>query len=699
MNKYTKQDALKSSLEYFDGDEIASDVFVNKYALRDKDGSYYELTPDDMHKRLAKEFARIELKYPNPMSEEEIYESFNRFDKIVCQGSPSFGIGNPYQIVSLSNCYVVDSPLDSYGGILYTDQQISHIYRRRGGAGINLSNIRPKGLSTNNAARSTDGIGLFMERYSNTTMEVAQCIAKGQRVLTKDGLKNIENITDKDAVWTKKGFINVSKTLSNGSKKTFRLQTNDGFSIRTSEDHIFLTEENGVCIEKRLKDFNIGDPIVLIPGTHVKQNSPISLIQDEYVKKSFSNKSNRLNEDVILPTTMTNDLAYLAGYMYGDGSVEFDKFNEPLVISMACADAHPKVETKICNIVRSLFGYEVSIRRGDGALNRVSIHSKVICNWFKANKILKEKAENINIPEVIISSSSDIQLSFLAGFFDADGYNGKGKKGYVFSTVSLPFAEGIQTILMANGVISKIEAEDRTKQGWRTLYSVSVRGKYSQKILMDYLSNGIFDSAKIYEKFIAKRDNHLTPFKAKPLGIKSYNYKYISDGYISANAYMRLQEEGTITDNILIKSSVKSITEEDEIDTFDLVLPEEHLFWCEGFYVHNSGRRGALMMVISCFEGSTQILTENGWIAIKTIVDTKYNGKVWTHEGFKEIEAYQKIESKDLYEVECENGKKITVTGDHKFMVRNILTSEEYLVPLLKINNELEEMIFYTEEK
>ena len=530
-------------------------------------------------------------------------------------------------------------------------------------------------------------------------MEVAQCIAKGQRVLTKDGLKNIENITDKDAVWTKKGFINVSKTLSNGSKKTFRLQTNDGFSIRTSEDHIFLTEENGVCIEKRLKDFNIGDPIVLIPGTHVKQNSPISLIQDEYVKKSFSNKSNRLNEDVILPTTMTNDLAYLAGYMYGDGSVEFDKFNEPLVISMACADAHPKVETKICNIVRSLFGYEVSIRRGDGALNRVSIHSKVICNWFKANKILKEKAENINIPEVIISSSSDIQLSFLAGFFDADGYNGKGKKGYVFSTVSLPFAEGIQTILMANGVISKIEAEDRTKQGWRTLYSVSVRGKYSQKILMDYLSNGIFDSAKIYEKFIAKRDNHLTPFKAKPLGIKSYNYKYISDGYISANAYMRLQEEGTITDNILIKSSVKSITEEDEIDTFDLVLPEEHLFWCEGFYVHNSGRRGALMMVISCFEGSTQILTENGWIAIKTIVDTKYNGKVWTHEGFKEIEAYQKIESKDLYEVECENGKKITVTGDHKFMVRNILTSEEYLVPLLKINNELEEMIFYTEEK
>jgi intein/homing endonuclease len=217
---------------------------------------------------------------------------------------------------------------------------------------------------------------------------------------------------------------------------------------------------------------------------------------------------------------------------------------------------------------------------------------------------------------------------------------------------------------------------------------------------MDYLSNGMFDAVKIYEKFVAKRDNHLTPFTADSLGIKYNNYKYLNNNdYISTNSYSKLKESGAVTDNVLYKSFVKSIIEDDEIDTFDLVLPEEHLFWCEGFYVHNSGRRGALMMVISCFEGSTQILTENGWIAIKTIVDTKYNGKVWTHEGFKEIEAYQKIESKDLYEVECENGKKITVTGDHKFMVRNILTSEEYLVPLLKINHELEEMIFYTEEK
>lgn len=169
----TREEAIKQSVEYFNGDELAATVFVDKYALRDEDGIVLEATPDELHERLAKEFARIESKYPNPLSKEEIFELMSDFEKVVPQGSPMAGIGNSSQLMSVSNCFVVGSPEDSYGGILKSDQELAQIYKRRGGGGMDISTIRPKGLKTNNAAKTTDGIAVFMERYSNTCREVA----------------------------------------------------------------------------------------------------------------------------------------------------------------------------------------------------------------------------------------------------------------------------------------------------------------------------------------------------------------------------------------------------------------------------------------------------------------------------------------------------------------------------------------------
>ena len=182
--KYTKEEVHNATLEYFDGDELATNVWTSKYALRDLEDNYYEKTPDDMHRRLAKEFARIEAKYPESMSEDEIYNLFKDFKYIVPQGSPMSGIGNPYQIQSLSNCFVISSPEDSYGGILYTDQQQVQIMKRRGGVGFDISNIRPRGKTCENAARTTDGIGVFMERFSNSCREVAQGGRRGALMLS-----------------------------------------------------------------------------------------------------------------------------------------------------------------------------------------------------------------------------------------------------------------------------------------------------------------------------------------------------------------------------------------------------------------------------------------------------------------------------------------------------------------------------------
>lgn len=183
MRSYTYEEARSASLAYFQGDELAADVFVGKYALRDLKGTLYEAEPSHLHRRLAREFARIESKYPNPLSEKEIYDLLSSWE-IVAQGSPMSAVGNPYQYQSLSNCFVIEPPADSYGGIMKTDQEQAQIMKRRGGVGFDISTIRPRGLETANAARTTDGIGVFMERFSNTCREVAQGGRRGALMLT-----------------------------------------------------------------------------------------------------------------------------------------------------------------------------------------------------------------------------------------------------------------------------------------------------------------------------------------------------------------------------------------------------------------------------------------------------------------------------------------------------------------------------------
>jgi len=181
---YDYNQVYQASLEYFNGDELAARVFAGKYALQDAEGNYLESDPDDMHRRLAREFARIERKYPNGMALEEIYQLLKDFKYIVPQGSPMSGIGNESKIQSLSNCFVIKEPYDSYAGILTTDQEQVQIMKRRGGVGFDVSTIRPKGLSTSNAAKTTDGIEVFMERFSNSCREVAQGGRRGALMLS-----------------------------------------------------------------------------------------------------------------------------------------------------------------------------------------------------------------------------------------------------------------------------------------------------------------------------------------------------------------------------------------------------------------------------------------------------------------------------------------------------------------------------------
>jgi len=182
---YTFDEAIKSAIEYFNGDSLAASVWVNKYALKDSAGNIYELNPDQMHRRLAREINRIERKYPNPMSEDEIYNLLKDFKYLVPQGGPMSGIGNEFQVASLSNCFVIGyENADSYGGILKVDEEQVQLMKRRGGVGHDLSNIRPKSSPVKNSALTSTGIVPFMERYSNSTREVAQDGRRGALMLS-----------------------------------------------------------------------------------------------------------------------------------------------------------------------------------------------------------------------------------------------------------------------------------------------------------------------------------------------------------------------------------------------------------------------------------------------------------------------------------------------------------------------------------
>lgn len=228
QNIYSYEEAFNASCEYFRGDELAARVWVNKYALKDSFGNIYEKTPNDMHRRLARELSRIENKYNNPMSEDEIFDLIKDFKYIIPQGSPMAGIGNNYQVGSLSNCFVIglDGTPDSYGGIIKIDEEQVQLMKRRGGVGHDLSHIRPKGSPVKNSALTSTGLVPFMERYSNSTREVAQDGRRGALMLSVS-IKHPDSEAFIDAKMTegKVTGANVSVRIDDEFMKAVEAQT------------------------------------------------------------------------------------------------------------------------------------------------------------------------------------------------------------------------------------------------------------------------------------------------------------------------------------------------------------------------------------------------------------------------------------------------------------------------------------------
>jgi ribonucleoside-diphosphate reductase alpha chain len=349
MAGYTYLRTLEASLEYFQGDIFAADVFVNKYALQNQQGEFLELTPSDMHKRLAKEFARIEKNYPNPLSEDTIFGLLDRFKYIVPQGSPMSAIGNPYQIQSLSNCFVIQGvhsdKFDSYGGIMLADQELAQIMKRRGGVGLDISGVRPKDMLTNNAAKTTDGIGVFMERFSNTCREVAQNGRRGAEMQTLS-VNHPEIET----------FIKIKRDLKKVTGANISIKLTDEFMEAVKGDTDYTLRWPTDCspekakVTKVVKAKDIWQQIIhsawlsaepgLLFWDTVKQNTP----SDIY--RAFGHESISTNPcgEIILPAydacrlTVMNLSSYVINPFAKKAEFDFELFHKHVMIGQRLMD-------------------------------------------------------------------------------------------------------------------------------------------------------------------------------------------------------------------------------------------------------------------------------------------------------------------------------------------------------------------------
>ena len=342
---YSYYEAFNASLQYFNGDELAARVWVNKYAVKDSFGNIYEKSPEDMHWRIANEVARIEAKYPNGLKAEELFNLFDHFKYIIPQGSPMTGIGNDFQVASLSNCFVIglDGSADSYGAIIRIDEEQVQLMKRRGGVGHDLSHIRPKGSPVKNSALTSTGLVPFMERYSNSTREVAQDGRRGALMLTVS-IKHPDSESFIDAKMTegKVTGANVSVKLDDAFMQAAVDNQTYTQQFPIDSDHPAVTKEiNAAALWKKIvhNAWKSAEPGVLFWDTILRESVP-----DCYADLGFRTVStNPCGEIPLCPYDSCRLLAinlysYVVNPFTPEAYFDFDLFKKHVALAQRIMD-------------------------------------------------------------------------------------------------------------------------------------------------------------------------------------------------------------------------------------------------------------------------------------------------------------------------------------------------------------------------
>jgi ribonucleoside-diphosphate reductase alpha chain len=439
LKKIDYQTAIEASLKYFNGDELAASVFVSKYALKDSEGHIYEKSPDEMHWRLAREIARIEKKYPKPLSEEDIYNLLDRFKYIVPQGGPMSGIGNEFQISSLSNCFVIGNEADSYGGIVKLDEEQAQLMKRRGGVGHDLSHIRPKGSPVKNSALTSTGIVPFMERFSNSTREVAQDGRRGALMLSLSvNHPDAEDFIDAKLDLGKITGANISVRIDDEFMKaaTEKREYEQKFPIHNSQPRFTKTINASNLWNKIVANaWKSAEPGILFWDTIIKESVP-----DCYADLGF--KTISTNPCGEIPLNPYDSCRLLAINLY---SYVKNPYSEKSEFDFPLFEEHTRLAQRIMDDI-----IDLELEQIDKILDKLEkdpeldeIKSTEKSLWLK----IKEKAVKGRRTGVGITAEGDMLAAL----------------GYRYGTdEAVAFSENVHSILAVNAYMSSVNlAEER----------------------------------------------------------------------------------------------------------------------------------------------------------------------------------------------------------------------------------------------
>lgn len=566
-----------------------------------------ETTSEEIQKRVAKGIAQVE-------SEEKRQEWENNFawllnDWKFVPGGRILTAAGTDQKLSYYNCYVLPNPHDSRGGIMHTLTEMTEIMSRGGGVGINISSLRPKHSVVMGVNGRSSGSVSWGGLYSYVTglVEQAGCFAGDTRISTDKGLIPIKEIVERmenNEVFyalTHQGIRKITDKFKNGRKPIVHITTKKGFAIDVTPNHPMLYLEDGKITTMKASYMAIGDN-VLLSNPEKSQ----SYIVGEATLKPYNHseksphkfKGNRIEQ----PETMNPDLAYLLGYSYGDGYVHKNK-----ALKLATADSYPQIRERLIDIAKKQFGITPIIHNGAGAVKSVCLYSVELIQWLSINGMLKDYSTNIRVPEIIFRSDRESILSFIAGYFDADGSVAKKKKGIKISSVSKVMLQDVQILLAHCGIMSQISTFARANPKWLDMHELYIRGNiHKERFSNDVptckdtsIAVGQRDMTITYDRGVA---NKLAPQYRK--NIWATNQKIVTANQLT-KIHDRVVEYGDIDTAIeieeilnLSEDTITSIEYKQDEETFDLTVEDNHMLSGNGVYTHNS-RRGALLLMLA----------------------------------------------------------------------------------------------------
>jgi ribonucleotide reductase alpha subunit/intein/homing endonuclease len=519
------------------------------------------------------------------------------------------------QELTFYNCYVIPLAGDSRGGIIQTLGNMTEIMSRGGGVGINLSTLRPRHAYVKGVNGRSSGSVSWGALYSFVTglIEQGGCFGPDERIATDKGLIPAKELADRmDAgetfyAHTHKGLRQITARFRNGIKPLYEVKTNRGYSVNITQDHKVAVLADGKITTTALKYLQEGDEILLQLGDGIE----IDYYPLKAVKYERSIMSTTLNEEIQLPESLNEDLAYLIGYMHGDGYIQWGKkvnWSAPKAFKLATADAHPSIRQRLIDVIQAQFGVTPLVRQGDGALAEVYVYSRILIEWMIQNGLLKAKAESIRVPEAIFRSPSTVINAFIAGYFDADGCNRGRKGGYGIDSISYEMLTDVQKLLAMNGIVSGISTTDRSEQGWQTIHRLKVTGGVFKKRFSELIpsekASDVNGSREMYNTYPA------TVWTA--LGARTKYRQRIYDGVSERISYgqMTAIAERVANDGLAntaqeieellhtLPDTIASITPIGENDVYDFEVDDVHLICANGIYTSNS-RRGALMLILN----------------------------------------------------------------------------------------------------